>query len=112
MRRDAILEAVGTVATHFPELFAFATSTLRIPSLLKFADFSLQSEEGVQQGDPLGPHYFCLVNMELLTTMKSELVLVYLDDITLGDAANIVLKDFLLLEEAGQRLGLEINRFK
>ena len=60
----------------------------------------MQSEEGAQQGDPLGPLYFCLVIAELLKTMKSELVLAYLDDITLGDDAETVLQDFLLLEEA------------
>jgi len=44
--------------------------------------------------------------------MKSELVLAYLDDITLGDDAESVLKDFLQLEEAASRIGLKINRDK
>jgi hypothetical protein len=95
--------------THFPVLLMFATCTLRFPSTLKSVDFSLQSEEGAQQGDPLGPLNFCLVIRELLKTMKSEIVLAYLYDIPLADDADIVLKDLLLLEETGQRLGLEIK---
>ena len=109
VRRDAILEAV---AKHFPELLPFATSTLSGPSNLQFGNFILQSEEGAQQGDPLGPLYFCLVIAELLKAMKSELVLAYLDDITLGDDAKTVLQDFLLLAETAKSLGLEINMNK
>ena len=66
---------------------------------LHFGDFVLQSEEGAQQGDPLGPLYFCLVCKELLDSLKSELVLGYLDDITLGDDAAVCLDDFLHLED-------------
>ena len=109
VRRDAILEAV---AKHFPQLLPYATSTIGSASDLQFADFRLQSEEGAQQGDPLGPLYFCLVIMELLESMQSELVLGYLDDITLGDDAATCLKDFLYLEAAAKKLGLEMNRSK
>ena len=60
----------------------------------------------------MGPLYFCLVIMELLESMQSELVLGYLDDITLGDDAATCLKDFLYLEAAARKLGLEMNRSK
>ena len=109
VRRDSILEAV---AKHLPELLPFATSTLSGPSNLQFSEYMLQSEEGAQQGDPLGPLYFCLAIVELLKAMKSELVLAYLDDITLGDDAETVLADFMRLEESALRVGLEINRDK
>jgi hypothetical protein len=81
-------------------------------SFLQFADYLLQSEEGAQQGDPLGPLYFCLVIKELLESLQSELVMGYLDDITLGDDAETCLHDFLRLEEAAQLLGLKMNRTK
>jgi len=99
-RDHVILEAV---ANHLPELLPFATSTLSGPSDLQFGDLTLQSEEGTQQGDPLGPLYFCLAIVELLKSMGSELVLAYLDDITLGDDAETVLNDFLQLDEAASR---------
>jgi len=79
---------------------------------LQFGDLTLQSEEGAQQGNPLGPLYFCLAIVELLKSMKSELVLAYLDDTTLGDNAETVLKDILQLEEVASRIGLKINRDK
>ena len=109
MRIDSILEAV---AKHLPELLPFTTSTLSGPSDLQFANFTLQSEEGTQQGDPLGPLYFCLEIIERLKAMKSELVLAYLDDITLGDDAKTVLGGFLQLKESALRVGLKINRDK
>jgi len=109
VRRDCVLEAI---AKHFPQLLPFAKSTMEFPSDLKFGDFVIQSEEGAQQGDPLGPLYFCLVCKELLDSLKSELVLGYLDDITLGDDAAVCLEDFLRLEAASEKLGLTLNRSK
>jgi len=44
--------------------------------------------------------------------MKSALVLAYLDDITLADDAETVLKNFLQLKEAVSRIGLKINSYK
>jgi hypothetical protein len=109
VRRDSILEAV---AKHFPELLPFASSSVSRPSVLQFASFALLSEEGAQQGDPLSPLYFCLVIKELLDSMMSELVLAYLDDIALGDEAEVCLYDFLRLDEGARRVGLEINHNK
>jgi len=109
LRRDSILEAV---AKHFPELLPFASSTISSPSDLQFAEFILQSEEGAQQGDPLGPLYFCLVFKELLESLQSELVVGYLDDAAMGGEAETVLKDFLHIESAAKLIGLEMNRNK
>ena len=78
-------------------------------SSLQFGDFVLQSEESAQQGDPLGPLYFCLAFKELLESRRSELVLGYLDDVTLGGEAACVLEDFIQLEVAAKKIGLEIN---
>ena len=109
LRRDCILEAV---AKHFPELLPYITSTIGSPSDLQFGDFVIQSKEGAQQGDPLGPLKFCLVFKELLESLKSELVLGYLDDVATGGDAATVLNDFMHLEAAARSLGLEMNRTK
>jgi hypothetical protein len=101
VRRNSILEAV---AKHFQELLPFTSSTVSRPSVLQFASSSLISEEGAKQGDLLGP-----LIRELLESMMSELVLAYLDDIALGDEAEVCLNDFLRLEEGARRVGLEIN---
>ena len=51
LRKDTIL---GVIAKHFPELLPYVTSTINNPSDLQFGEFVLFSEEGAQQGDPLG----------------------------------------------------------
>jgi len=80
--------------------------------IIQFGDFVLQSAEGAQQGDPLGPLYFCLAFKELLESRKSELVLGYLDDVALGGNAACVMNDFIQLEAAAKQLGLKLNRNK
>ena len=81
-------------------------STTGHTSNLQFSDYLLQSAEGAQQGDPLGPLYFCLAFKELLESVRSELVLGYLDDVVMGGEAMCLLKDFLNLEAAGKKSAL------
>ena len=109
LRRDAILEAI---AKHFPELLSYAASTISTSADLQFGEFVLLSEEGAQQGDPLGPLYFCLVFKELLESLQSELVLGFLDDVAVGDEAETVIRDFILLETTAKNIGLEVKRSK
>ena len=61
VRRDKVLEAA---LEHIPELYPFVYSCYSAASNLFFDNSILQSQEGVQQGDPLdplGPLLFCLV---------------------------------------------------
>jgi Reverse transcriptase (RNA-dependent DNA polymerase) len=109
IRRDVILEAI---ARHVPELLNYACSSYGSSSELRFGERSVSSEEGAQQGDPLGPLYFCLAVHELLTSLKSELVTGYLDDISLGGEAGTVADDFIRLEAEAAKLGLKLNRSK
>ena len=51
VHHDFVLVAV---AMYFPQLLPFATSIVASSSDLQFGTFVLQSEEGAQQGDPLG----------------------------------------------------------
>jgi hypothetical protein len=109
LRRDVILEAV---ARHFPELLPYAASSYSAGSVLTFGEASIGSEEGAQQGDPLGPLYFCLAIHDLLGSLRSELVLGYLDDGSMGGEAEVVAQDFLTLEAEALKLGLKLNRNK
>lgn len=77
IRRDKMLEAVQELA---PGLLQFVHSSYSSPSILFWVDRTLQSAEGVQQGDPLGPLLFCLAIHELISQLQSELCLFYLDD--------------------------------
>jgi Reverse transcriptase (RNA-dependent DNA polymerase) len=109
LRRDTILEAVSR---HFPEMLPFASSTLTTASVLQFGKFSISSEEGAQQGDPLGPLYFCITIHDVIRSLRSELILAYLDDVTLGGSAEDVAQDFVVIEKEAAKLGLMLNRSK
>ena len=100
------MAAVRDVA---PELFQFVYSAYQTPSSLFCGDHVLQSEEGVQQGDPLGPLLFCLSIHPLVTKLTSEFKVFYLDDGTLGGSAESVLHDLQLVEREAAELGLQLN---
>ena len=57
IRRDKMLEAVQSLC---PILYPFVHSAYASTSELQWGERTLQSGEGVQQGDPLGPLLFCL----------------------------------------------------
>ena len=72
----------------------------------------IQSAEGVQQGDPMGPLLFCLSIQQLVYKLQSELVLFYLDDGTIAGSLQDVLADLRLIEFEASKLGLELNHSK
>ncbi len=93
----------------------------RNPSDLLFgAEDPLQSAEGVQQGDPLGPLLFALAIHPLLEHLASlrvdgatlDLLMFYLDDGILAGPAEVVAAAFDFLRREGPRLGLELNLAK
>jgi hypothetical protein len=57
IRRDVMLQAV---ADQLPHLYKFCHLAYSQPSMLKFGRHIIMSEEGAQQGDPLGPLLLCL----------------------------------------------------
>jgi hypothetical protein len=52
IRRDVMLK---TVADQLPEIYRFCTLSYGSPTALQFGSHTVWSEEGAQQGDPLGP---------------------------------------------------------
>ena len=75
-------------------------------------DSIILSEEGVQQGYPLGPLLFCLTLHPLLSQLQSELKIFYLDDRTVGGSTESVLQDLNYLESGAAELGLQLNQSK
>jgi len=67
------------------------------------------SNEGPQQGDPIGPLLFCTTIKPLLKSLRSELPLGYLDDLTLGGEQSVVAKDVERVAEVGHAMGLALN---
>ena len=75
---------LNAVSHHIPEIYKFCHLSYGDPSFLKFNNQVITSQEGAQQGDPLGSLLFCLAIHPILTSFSSELVIGYMDDITLG----------------------------
>ena len=109
IRRDKMLHSVISKA---PALLPLTYSTYRLPSLLFYGEFSIPSAEGVQQGNPLGPLLSCLTIHELVTSLKSELNVFFLDDGTLGGPIEDVQADLHLLEDHARDFNLFLNHDK
>ena len=78
---DKMLE---TVLQSAPLLFPFAYSVYESPTFLYYRNTILISQEGVQQGDPLGSLLFCLTIHPMVQQLKSRFKVFYMDDSTLG----------------------------
>jgi len=109
IRRDVMLM---TVATELPELYKFCLLSYGKPTALKFGSRTIWSEEGVQQGDPLGPLLFCLTIQPLLKSMQSPLVAGFMDDVTLGGSQASATTDIISVASKGKEFGLELNAEK
>ena len=109
IRRDKMMLAVEE---FIPELLPFIHSAYHSPSFLIWGDEVVNSSEGVQQGDPLGPLLFCLTIHKLCAKLKSEFAVFYLDDGTLGGTREDVIDDVKTIEEEAGTLGLQLNREK
>ena len=81
------------------------------PACFCFAEV-VESSEGVQQGEPLGPLLFCLTIHPMVLKLRSKLRVFYLDDGTIGNNLEDILSDLLLVEEETPDLGLQLNRSK
>ena len=109
LRRDKMLQSVIKFS---PAFFCFVQSAYEKPSCLFCDDHILQSAEGVQQCDPMGPLLFCISIHDLVSKFQSELVVFYLDDGTIGGLFQDVLADLKLVELEASKLSLELNHSK
>ena len=70
LRRDSILEAIHAT---LPEVYSYEYASYASSSRLSFADNIMSSDEGIQQGDPIGPLLFCLTLHPVLFRCRWEL---------------------------------------
>jgi len=82
-----------SIADWVPELLPYCHSAYANPSVLYYGQYSIMSQEGPQQGDPLGLLLFCNTIHPLLESLGSVLRLGYMDDVTLGGSQGTVAKD-------------------
>jgi hypothetical protein len=106
LHRDVMLEAVHDA---IPEIYPFCHMSYSVAGSLKFGDRHIDSEEGIQQGDPLGPLLFCLAIQPILRTLSSNFVVGYMDDVTLGGASATVAQDVNTIINDGRAKGLLLN---
>ena len=108
IHRDKMLMATKDLA---PDIYPLVHSCYAFPSSLFWEDKIIQSAEGVQQGDPLGPLLFSLTIHRFTCRLQSELCICYLDDITLGGQVQSILEDAEVVSSM-ERVGLHLNRNK
>jgi len=104
-----MLEVVSECA---PDLYIFVRTAYENPSYLFCGNSIILSQEGVQQGDPLGPLLFCLTINPMVKKLRSEFKVFYLDDGSFGGSLQDVLHDVQKVGEMASDLGLELNRSK
>lgn len=92
-----------------PEIYNFVHQSYSSASVLQFGSFTVSSQTGAQQGDPLGPLLFCLALQPVLLSLRSAFRLGFLDDISLGGPPTVVASDVRVLASLTSSLGLELN---
>ena len=90
-----MFEAVSTQAL---ELLGYVESAYGSSTSLSFGEYGIESAEGIQQGNPVGPLLSYLKIQPLLIDISSELVSGYLDDIGIGGETQKVIYDVQRLE--------------
>ena len=95
-----------------PEIYRFCYSAYHQTSILQYGPQTIESQEGVQQGDPMGPLRFCLAVHPLLLSLASELTFGFLDDFTIGGPISTVAADVASIKSKGASLGLTLNPSK
>ena len=105
------------VAESFPSLYKFvARCYFLLPALCFQQKMNIKcilSEEGVQQGDPLGPFLFALALQPCLRAAAEEcskgFVVSYLDDAVIVGPKADVLSAYEVLQDKMASIGLEIR---
>ena len=112
-------EIMNAVLRHTPALHRYVSACYDCSPQLRATAFEavVVSEEGTQQGDPLGPLLFALAILDLCSRLREKCpqLLVnkwYLDDGVLIGHKDEVLEAFYFLLREGAEIGLDLNPAK
>ncbi|KAJ9436113.1 Retrotransposable element SLACS 132 kDa protein [Diplonema papillatum] len=113
VHREAFLREVED---RLPEIWPWVKWCYGGSSKLFTKGREISSEEGAQQGDPLGPLLFSLAIAPIIKQIKAEtgvdLSLFYLDDGFFAGDSECILKAFKKFERACLKIGLKVARDK
>jgi len=101
-----------SVLSTVPGIYRFCHICYSNPSILKFDDRTILSQEGPHQGDPLGSLFFCVSIHPDLLRLQYELVAGFMDDLTLDDPSDVVAADLDYINGIQDDTGLRINASK
>ena len=102
---------LSAVHSRIPDLYSHCCSAYSQPSVLFYGPHTILSQEGPQQGDPLGPLLFCNTIHPLFSSLKSDLNLGYVDDVSSGGPFDRVV-DIIEISKVGSSMGLTLNPSK
>ena len=105
-------EILRRVAEMAPDLYKYVCLAYATESSLAFGSFEIVSEEGVQQGDPLGPLLFCLCLHPIILNLQCDLRIGYMDDVTLGGHISDVSMAIEIINREGSSIGLKTQPYK
>ena len=109
IRRDHLLEVCHRRA---PSIYPLVHSAYADHSLLFASGEFINSEAGVQQGDPLGPLLFSLGVDDIARSVSAPVNIWYLDDATIGGTPEIVLNALKRIIPSLAAVGLIVNPAK
>ena len=101
-----------SVIERVPGIYKFCHLSYSHTSTLIYDKYTILSQEGPQQGDPLSASLFCNTIQPLLQSLSSPLVSGYMDDVNTGGPEDLVAKDIELIKQRGEEIGLHLNNTK
>jgi hypothetical protein len=109
--RSALFAAIRS---RVPELEAWARATYGCHSTLFCDGHRLTSEQGVQQGDPLGPLFFAVAWQDVVAALPPNLLLNvwYLDDGHLVGDMDTLSRAIAIIHEKATQIGVKLNIHK
>ena len=106
LRRDDMLKVVLELC---PEYYPYISQCYSRDCNLYFNEDIIPSQRGVQQGDPLGPALFAITIQSIVRSIRCEFNVWYLDDGTIADTPENVLRALRQIQEKATEVGLHLN---